>query len=716
MRKRKALKGGYIENQEASTGPTLNKLLYRINDDDIKNLKSTYQNNLEASEKDTQFKLAIKKQAALEYDRYKKDKLNGNVLQTKIEKNITESKKRDDANIKYVTTGFFKFIGNVINYITNFLSSVTYNIIHGGQGVFLKALFAITIIILIILGATNVIHGFNTNSSILPKFNDIGQSILLSDNQKYLVMPNSTSFLSQMSSKINDLIPNQYKYKWASISNSVTYITSGKNQYDNYLINRDEIDTGRCDNIFHINFTNGNSTLPNQKTFSIIKPKPVIVEFNENLYNDSDYNKIDNNIKELVNNYHNKCEIPISPNTNGKYVLDLIGTKYYNGDVLISNEKTKLIKNIFNNNKLNTFNNLLYSGYYDINSVIASYSTKLINPNYKGPILRLTTISNLSKQYDKNERTANFYNKYNSNYLYCIIQNKEITYTDFFKEYLNKNPNATIYVSTLYDQSGNEHHFIYEDNDNKYMPEYINDKRLIKFYTRSILYLNKSIIYNDIKLIIKMKSLKSEIAFKNQLDETKLNLDESKKYVDNFSTLKNKIDDAKNKYNELPEEQKIYWKEYMNEVEAAEIIYNKMKPDVINKYNKYNDEYNNLKYNFVEDYMDFLATRTSSVVALKGTNIDDFNLIYMDNPIQNPIKYTFEDDIDISVPFLNIEFILKTPEKSGNNITIECLGNTLDSRTNYEKNTDKNGEILGNIINKHSFRGYLSELRIFKNV
>ena len=154
----------------------------------------------------------------------------------------------------------------------------------------------------------------------------------------------------------------------------------------------------------------------------------------------------------------------------------------------------------------------------------------------------------------------------------------------------------------------------------------------------------------------------------------------------------------------------------MNEVEAAEIIYNKMKPDVINKYNKYNDEYNNLKYNFVEDYMDFLATRTSSVVALKGTNIDDFNLIYMDNPIQNPIKYTFEDDIDISVPFLNIEFILKTPEKSGNNITIECLGNTLDSRTNYEKNTDKNGEILGNIINKHSFRGYLSELRIFKNV
>jgi hypothetical protein len=754
MRKRKALKGGYLKGKETTTGPALNKNLDKIPDDEIKNIKSTYETNLQESEKDIKLRLAIKNQAALEYAKDKDNKTKEAVVETKIEANRTRSAAVTYSNIKYVSSGLFKFFENIIGYITNFVSSAVYNAFHGGQGVIIKAIFAIFVIVSIILGATNIIHGFNSNSSKLPKYNDIGQSILFSDNEKYLVMPNSNSFLARMSNGINDLIPNQYKYKWASISNSVTYITSGKNQYDNYLTDREETDEGRCDNIFHINFTNGSVALPKEKTFSIIKPKPVILEFNKDLYHDSDYNKIDSNINELVGKYHNKCVIPINPNQYGKYALDLKQTSYYNENGLIDDvNKTKFIKNIFNDNKdlkLNSFSNLLYTGYFDINNVIASYSTKLINPNYKGPILRLTTTSILKNQFDKTQKTANFFNRYKTNYLYCLVQNKEVSFKDFFKDFINKN--ASIYVSTIYDQSGNEHHFAYEDHDNKYMPEYIehNYNKLIKFSTRTILYLNKPIVHNDIKLITKIKSIKTEIISQSEIDKAKSDLDEAKKLFDEAKTqyyyIKIKYDNAKKDYDTILKVKKIYdaappeqqqyilskdeVRNYNNELNKIKNNYNINNNDYNIKLNNYNIKendyklketiYNNLKYNQIDGYMDFLATRTSSVVALYPTSdFNRYNFLYTGNPVQNSFQYPFLNNIDemkvMTSEFENIEFILNTPENSGNNITFECLGNVYDPRTSDEKNKDSNGNILGEKVHKHSYRGYLSELRIFKN-
>jgi hypothetical protein len=127
------------------------------------------------------------------------------------------------------------------------------------------------------------------------------------------------------------MIPNSYKYKWSSFYNSASHMITGKNKYDSYLEQRHEIDIGRCDDIIHINFKETSDKYQKERTYSIIAPKDIILKYNNNLYNDSDYNKIDSNIKVLVNNYHSKCIIPIKHNDNtGKYELKLNSNMYFN--------------------------------------------------------------------------------------------------------------------------------------------------------------------------------------------------------------------------------------------------------------------------------------------------------------------------------------------------------------------------------------------------
>jgi hypothetical protein len=586
-------------------------------------------------------------------------------------------------------------------------------------------------------------------------------------------------------------------------------MTTGANIYDSFLEPRDEIDTGRSDNIFNINFNDDQNY-----TTSIIKPKPVKLEFNNNMYYDSDYNKIDETImNDISSNYPNKCMIPIKENDNNKYVLKIDETVYYNNDTQINNTN-KLIKNIFMKKKedikFNNFDNIQYTSFNNVNNIIAAYNTKLINPNYKGPILRLSSADKVSKQYNKEHKTANFYNKYKTDYLYCIIQNKEITFNEYFKNYINKR--ETIYVMGLYDQSGNEYHFTFEDHDNKYMPEYhqsyLKYNNVIKFHSRSILFLTKPISYNNIKLMIKM-SIQDDIKTNIDLNKAELELKtainnkeakikkatEKNQEIDNIIDIKKQADNdagiAKtnvekavadatqattdrekatgilnklynerypllvNQYNtnentdiktinkkiieanevndeaikkekdaetalthantakeEADEAQRLAVIEYQKTQTGGSILkeLNNANEEVTaaeatvgtaqNNYNTFQQQY---KSNYVDTYMDFLANRGSSTVKITISNTTptkEFNIEYNEYKTKLSIDNNFIFDI----------------ENKTDNITFECIGNILDSRSDEDKRKDTNGNNLGEMINKHSFRGLLSELRIFKNV
>ena len=765
MRKRKALKGGYIGNP-ASTGPALKESLYKKKYDDLLKVKATYDELYEKSKEDVKLALGYKQAREQEYKNAQDRDLN---ILSRGEKSIIENKKLLFRTVSGVLGFIIKFIGSIINFIRQFTAYVISKIAHGGQGAFFKAIIAIGIIIAFFVGFTYGIDFFSKDKA-LDNYNDIKQRILNTDYDKYLTMPNSDTYMAKIQDKLNSLIPNSYRYTWFGFFNSISYITTGKNKYDSSLEDREELSTGRCDDIIHINFSETSNNFFKERTYSIIEPKNIILKYDSNLYNDSDYYKIDNNIKVLVNNYHNICEIPIKPNENtGKYELKLNNNNYSNNsnNLIVSNQ-SNLIKPIFDN-ELNfaSFNNVLYTKYYNSSSVIASYGVKLINPNYKGPILRLTTAREIRNQFNNKEKTANFYNVYNTKDLYCIIDNKKITYNEFFAT----KSGSTIYVASIYDQSGNNHNFIFKDNDNKYMPEYEADDKLIRFYNRRILFLSKPIIYKNININAKMSVIKSQIntnddnknKAQKELDELNANanlitnLDNKFKNdylyyirsgysISNFDgimiqysfimDIRNKIATNPNDpfaaiYNKLPRTNPD--SPFSNDSNNIVFIYNNYemlkKIKSISEYNFINEnldvdkkafddkkeelekKLNIEKDKYVDNYMSFLATNTEAIakIMLKDKKTEDLYFQYKDDSNQKSANYKLSND---KKELINIEFDFK----SDDDITIETLGNILDSRSQNDKILDtKGGEILAHLTNIHSFRGYLSELRIFRN-
>ena len=764
MGKRKALKGGYI-GHPARTGPALKESLGKINEDELDKIKKTYDELLEKSKEDVELALAIKKAREQEY----------NNLQNEHQKDASRKEKTNIENNKLAfkaLSGFLgfitKFIGSVINFLRQFTAYAIKQLFHGGQGVFLKAFMAILFIVAVFVGFTYGIDLFNSDTG-LNSYNDIKKNILNTDYDKYLTMPNSDTYMGKLQDRMGSMIPNSYKYKWSSFYNSAAYMVTGKNKYDSYLEKRDEIDTGRSDDIIHINFTKTSDKYQKERTYSIIEPKDIILKYNNNLYNDSDYNRIDSNIKELVNNYHSKCIIPIKHNENtGKYELKLNSNMYFNDNNVLLSGKNNLIKPIFDNDlKFASFNNVLYTGYYNSSSVIGVYSTKLINPNYKGPILRLTTAHEIRNENNKNEKTANFYNVYNTNDLYCIILDKKISYKDFFAT----KSSSTIYVAAIYDQSGNNHNFIFKDNDNKYMPEYIHDNKIIKFYNRRILFLSKPIVSKFIKINAKMSVVNTEIL----LDDK--NIINAKKDIDEFNANKNFITNLDNKFKNnykyyirsrysnsnfddimrdysfimsikkriaTGDELAIQYKNlpienpenpdsnYSNNIvfivdnyetlkkiksisEKSEYNFINENLDVDktafdNKMKELTTIVDNLNYNYVDTYMSFLATNTEAIAKIQFRDNETKKLYfqYKDDTNQISDNYNLTDN---KIKLSNIEFNFN----SDNDITIETLGNILDSRSQNDKIGDTNGDRLAHLTNIHSFRGYISELRIFRN-
>ena len=439
--------------------------------------------------------------------------------------NKTTWKKISDMSSGALKNGraFGNFLKNlviaVIKIFLSLLKTVGTFIFMGGQGAIIKVLIAIFILLVAIGFITSGFSGVNSKD--IDSSSDVGKDILKRDNDDYLKNLNQTNnnFITRMYDWFKSLLPNSYLMGLSSISNSLTYITTGKNQFDEYLDDRDEIKTGRSDNIFHVNFTditNINNNINSNNTYSIIEPKDVILEFNENLYYNSDYSKITKNIKDVIK-YPTKCAIPIIPNPSGKYSLNIANIKYYNSaNELISSGKTELIKSIFKKEegkdkntgvKLNSFNNILYTNYFNAKNALGTYGTRLINPNYKGPILRLCV------RYDDSDirtKTIDFYNDYydnNDKKIYCIIYNKKIYYDKYFTE----NEQSFIDVRTLYDQSGNNKHFSYSSTALIREPrlrkntDTDTDSYYLAFSDRRILVLSNQISYKKITIYTKIK-------------------------------------------------------------------------------------------------------------------------------------------------------------------------------------------------------------------
>ena len=146
----------------------------------------------------------------------------------------------------------FKQLGS---YATNVAGSTATFLGFAGNGVILRVILIVIALALII--------GLGLASMYSPQFNDAKNRInakmnelVYPDFDNYLHGPNPFKGLNDMMKGLKDRIPGNLKYKFNSFTNSLSYITTGKNQYENFLVDREMITSGRCDNIIHMNFNN----------------------------------------------------------------------------------------------------------------------------------------------------------------------------------------------------------------------------------------------------------------------------------------------------------------------------------------------------------------------------------------------------------------------------------------------------------------------------
>ena len=406
--------------------------------------------------------------------------------------NFNEFLKADSFNNALGFIGEFitKYFAKYINFFSENGKAFFGIFFYAGNGAILK----ICILILIIVIAYAIINnGANMDNPFL---------VANDNNNIFITKPESTSFFSKILNNLKTFIPPEYRYQFANMSNSITYITTGKNNYDNKLIDRDIIESGRSDNIFHLNLTD-NTTYQQEKTFCTIKPKDAIFKFNSNLYTTSDYNKIDKDILQDIN-YSKEYVVPIINDSNGRYFLNIDGAYYISDNN--SNISNSNIPNLFkytDNTKTNIIFNSIpnksYSANIIDNNLIAYYGIlTLVNVNYKGPIMKLyNTIT---------RDIATIFITKSENTIYILKpDNTKVRFNDYYPN--NAISNSNILVDTIYDQSGNQNHLIYNNINSRKRPILKldeNNRYYIDCNKDTNLNLSKSIKYPKLKIEIEL--------------------------------------------------------------------------------------------------------------------------------------------------------------------------------------------------------------------
>jgi hypothetical protein len=517
----KKFKGGI---NTSIAGPQLPESLYKYkNTDKIKGLYDIYDENYKTTEKEL-YKINVLLDKAQQEENFEKE------LELKKLKEQLEIKKFDSKRFyTYMTAGYivFRDLGRNIVYFVEFITSkfgaaMTF-MGFAGQGVFAKIIGAIVVILIIVsivLGSLNIIHGIGGDPAIINN-NTISKSIVQSDNSNY-IQPNP-SWLQNFSKAIYNLIPSQYTYKLNNLSNSLTYITTGKNQFDAYLEDRTPITTGRWDDILHVSNKNENV----DKIYSRFKPKNIILTF-EDIYG-SDYNKLPQELLSDIK-YPMKYNIPINAASNGRFGLDLYNSTYFDAsnpdnsldrlsilknflphlfipdDIIAKNDAITSVK--LNSINIPSSTNMLYC-----------YGTTIINLSYNGPVLEIVHFN------DVNIRQKIYYDTINKSYYYY----KDVT-DDISKYSYSQNELKTIFtygydillvsnivkiskdhqaIGTIFDQVG-DNDLIFDSTvktDARYPPDCSFDDNIIRCYfsNTKILYLKKPINFNNISIEMTIK-------------------------------------------------------------------------------------------------------------------------------------------------------------------------------------------------------------------
>lgn len=334
-----------------------------------------------------------------------------------------------------------KHSGNIIQFVIKTAIKIYDSIVTGGQGIILKILVLIIIIVSIFVGFYAI-----------KNYNDINSMSFMNMYNDFLITKDPFNFWNDFYEYLYSILPNNFQFGIRSMGNNFNYMLTGQNLYDKYLIDRAELPTGHSDNIFHIDYYKSDNTV------CTIKPKPIILNYNDNNYINNDYKKLDYDLRNNMY-YYKYYYIPVNPDSTGKYVLDIDKSTYNNSPTPNSNinsylDKYKLFKiNSKDNNiiNLNSFNNIFHNTdntniNKNINSIYcySAYGIYLVNPNYSKLNVAIIDINfNLDKFKEKNN-------------LIKYISDKDYLQNIYYVKISPKNPNYAYVTKTESDNDSSQ--------------------------------------------------------------------------------------------------------------------------------------------------------------------------------------------------------------------------------------------------------------------
>jgi len=318
-------------------------------------------------------------------------------LENEKEKNIIELKKHRTNQIQF----FIICIANIFNFIIKLFLKIgkyaliflykIWNILKNlgtgfknvagiGQGVIIKTIVLILIIIALFFGINYFLYGDKG-------ITEIGNKLVATDKDytDCLIKTTTPNFFDNISNSFYGFIPDKYKYQFNFFKNKLNSIV-GNDIYELVGTEREKINTGRNDGIYHIKKNDDKNN-----TYTTLKPRDIEIPMSsiEQISN-IDYNKLPTKIKELYPIDNKTYVIPVEKDDNNRWKYDIEKIRYKDDSDPIKNKDNSYVLPFINTSNINEYklNKIRTNIYNDNDKSASTIYNKMFNysgSNYKYP-------------------------------------------------------------------------------------------------------------------------------------------------------------------------------------------------------------------------------------------------------------------------------------------------------------------------------------------
>ena len=342
------------------------------------------ENHKQRLEEDTLY-FKVKQQKDLQRDRFYKN--SGNVISAIVKFFNTLAEYVFKIGKFIISSG-----GNIIGKIADFIASIAKTPV---LNTIVKTLILIGIVLLIIFGSL----GFFSSNSSNPAGTSIGNlettaQNMANTNTFFIKTPQPPTIFGAMGLTFKNLVPEKYRIQFTAFKNNVNK-AFGNDLTENsmYNLKRNELKTGRADDIIHINLDNNND-----KIYTMVKPKNIIIDINYNDMNkNADLHKLPSFIKDKYVNNFKKLLLEGRANEKGLFIFPATDISYIdsnNNKIKLSsvNIESPYLDSIYSPNSMTSNNYILNEIDMKKNQDIFYKSNKPMEYNESGVIKYPTNI------------------------------------------------------------------------------------------------------------------------------------------------------------------------------------------------------------------------------------------------------------------------------------------------------------------------------------